>query len=652
MKGKKWLGWGLPLLLLAGTAGGQAMAADDGVYRLGEIIVAGENPVVESVGTTHKVTAEEIEKRGARTLDEAINLLPGVNVRVGGDGTPRIDIRGLRTRHVKLLVNGTPFNATYDGQFSPNLISVENIAEIVVTTGGASSLYGSGGNAGVINIITKKGSRGAHGSAGVELAEGSAHLLRATGGYGAEKYDVFVSGSMYERDYFRLSDHFSPTTTEDGRERENSDYKRDNVFANVGFAPTDATLIGATVSYLKSDFGKPPTAIDDDFAPNLRYERAADEGFNAQLALDHDFKGPLSFKGWAYYNKLDTLENRYLSDYKTQGEGFAGTSRTDAKTQISGISGLLRYDLQQHGAATLGFIYENNDYEAEGFSVNNRGRLSTIESSGNFQLYSTTFEYEVVPLAKLGLVLGGGYHWQDRSDKSDGDYTYMIGLRYDLFDGTRLKASHGRKVRFPTLRDLYDPERGNLNLNAEVTWNTEVGIEQVLPAATMVSLTGFYMDIEDFIARPTGEDQVRNYEKYEFYGVEVAAENRYLDKLFLRASYSYLHTEDKSSGSNRDQIQNNPEHKVVLEAAYQLPWNMSIYGSGRWVANAYTYNSDDSIKKRIPEYLVFDFRLNKKVAQVLDLYFGIDNAFDADYVTSYGIPQAGRTMYGGVNWKF
>ena len=135
--------------------------------------------------------------------------------------------------------------------------------------------------------------------------------------------------------------------------------------------------------------------------------------------------------------------------------------------------------------------------------------------------------------------------------------------------------------------------------------------------------------------------------------MEVAAENRYFDRLFLRSSYSYLHTKDKSADSGRDQLQNDPEHRVTLEATYQLPWNMSVYGSALWVANSYYYNrNDDTIKKRLPEYLLFDFRLNKRVANALDLYFGINNVFDEDYETSYGYPQAGRTMYGGVTWKF
>src|SRR5215510_12146711 len=64
--------------------------------------------LVEDVGTTRRLTWADIEMRNARTLDEAVKLLPGVYVRTGGDGTPRIDVRGFRSRHVLLLVNGVP----------------------------------------------------------------------------------------------------------------------------------------------------------------------------------------------------------------------------------------------------------------------------------------------------------------------------------------------------------------------------------------------------------------------------------------------------------------------------------------------------------------------------------------------------------------
>lgn len=653
-------------MMFGGAANLCAATTEDGVYRLGEVVVAGEESIVESVGTTHTVTAKDIEKRGARTLDEAINLLPGVNVRVGGDGTPRIDMRGLRTRHVKLLLNGTPYNSTYDGQFDPANIPVENIAEIKVTTGGSSSLYGSGGNAGVINIVTKKGTKGVHGSLNGELAEGDSTLLRATGSYGTDKYDVFVSGSSYERDYFPLSDHFSQNEYQDSDERENSDRRLHNAFINIGYSLTDATLIGLTVDYLNGERGKPTYAYydkNDDFGKKLKYDREDDtEGFNAQLALSHDFKGPLSLKAWGYFNSLDVFENRY-DDGTFSTQAVKGAYSYDTTTEISGANLQLRYDMQDMGAATLALMAENDDYEAEGFEIGKKDKKFDVDVDEDFQLYSAGLEYEVNPIQDLGIVLGAGYHWQDRPEKSEGDYSYLVGASYQLFEGTKLKFSHSRKVRFPTLRDLYDPEYVyNPKLGAEVSWNYEAGVEQLLPAETMVSVTGFYIELDDAIKKQDivvdGDDAVisKNFEEYEYKGVEVLVENRYFKNLFLRAGYTYLKSEDKSSGSDVDEVQNNPEHKVMLEATYQLPWGLSVYGSALYAANSYTYGTDSSkntVQKRLPEYLICDFKINKSAANgALDLYFGIKNLFDEDYEQSYQLPQPGRTIYGGVTWKF
>lgn len=273
-----------------------------------------------------------------------------------------------------------------------------------------------------------------------------------------------------------------------------------------------------------------------------------------------------------------------------------------------------------------------------------------IDTSEDLQLYSANVEYEVMPLQNLGAVVGFGYHWQDRDGGSDEDYSYLIGLHYDLFDGTRLKASHARKVRFPTIRDLFEADRGNPDLEAELTRHYEAGVEQKLPAETFLTVNGFYIDIEDFIARDDITRINRNFEEYEFKGFEVLVENRYFEKLLLRAGYTYLDTEDETSDLV-DQVAHNPRHKTTLEATYQLPWNMSVYGSALWVANAYAYS--DTEKKQLPEYLVCDFRINKLAAGgALDLYFGVNNLFDTDYVESYAVARPGRSLYGGVTWKF
>jgi len=227
---KRVMRTGLALALLAGgtsVIGVENAAAEQKAYRLGEIVVAGESEsVVETSGTTYRVTAEQIKDQNAHTLDEALQLVPGVTVREGAEGTPRIDVRGFRTRHVQLFMNGVPVIMTNDGQFDPTMIPANIISEIKVTSGGGSVLYGAGGNGAVIDIITKSGQDGVHGLVGGEIGEGGSYEAKANLSASTEKLDVFASVVTQNRDEFILSDDFKATKAEDGGDRLNSDRER------------------------------------------------------------------------------------------------------------------------------------------------------------------------------------------------------------------------------------------------------------------------------------------------------------------------------------------------------------------------------------------------------------------------------------------
>jgi outer membrane cobalamin receptor len=214
-------------------------------YDLGEVVVtAPEERGVESVGTLHEVTAQQIELRHATTLDRALELLPGLDVRRGAQGIPRINIRGMRSRHVVLLLNGIPFNSTFDGQFDPSLISTENIARIKVSYGNHSVLYGQGGLGGVINIITKKGTKGVRGGMSFDVDERGNSNVKGDISGGNDRVDYFVSTSRQDSDGFKLSNDFDDTSEEDGGIRENSDYFRENIFTNLGMTANDSLRFG------------------------------------------------------------------------------------------------------------------------------------------------------------------------------------------------------------------------------------------------------------------------------------------------------------------------------------------------------------------------------------------------------------------------
>ena len=218
--------------------------------------------IVEQVGTVEEVTAEQIERVGARTLDEAIRLMPGVHVRNGGDGVPRIDIRGMRTRNITILVDGVPQNGTFDGQFDPRAIPVENIARIKVTRGGSSVLYGPGGNAAVIDIITKAAGPGLRATGDTMVGFGQQKDARVTASYGGDAVSTFISASIYEQDQFHLSDDFAFTTLQPNDARVNSDREDRAIYGNTQIKVNEDIQWGFSINYREGEYGKPPSTVN------------------------------------------------------------------------------------------------------------------------------------------------------------------------------------------------------------------------------------------------------------------------------------------------------------------------------------------------------------------------------------------------------
>lgn len=637
-----------------------------GVYTLGEVVVSAQKQAVETAGTVREVTAEDIRNKDARNLAEALELLPGVEIRTGAEGTPRVDLRGFRSRHVVLLLDGIPLNSTFDGQFDPSIIPTENIAKIKVSYGTSSVLYGQGGLAGVINIITKKAEKeGFGGMASGEVGEGLERLGRLNL-YGAKKdVNFFLSGSMAARRGFRLSDDFDPTPLEDGNLRENSDARRNNLFGNIGWSPTEDWNIGLVASYTKANFGVPPstkqsTKTDPDpFASNPKYERVNDlEGFSAQLSTDYDLPGPADIRGWLYFNRLDEERTRYdNSNYNSMND--KGSYFEDGNSKIWGGAVQGSCDLSSFGAFTIGLDGQRQDYRSSGkvrdVKVGKDYKFTYFDNSYYLDVYDASIEYEVYPFSNFGIVLGYSHHWLNKKEgASDNDGSYVAGVHYDVLKDTRIKGSFAKKIRFPTIRQLYEMEYGNPNLQTERSYNYELGIEQALPMNSRVTLTGFLSDVKDYIEKPFSDAPYENNDKYRFQGFEVTAETRFIRNLMLRANYTFLDTKDKSPGTEKDELQYRPKNKLTFEGKYTFDFGLSAYMNIIYVADQVYYSRTTPLEKRdLNNYALVNLKFDQSFLNgLVDVYVGADNLFDKDYEESYGLPMAGRTVYGGVEFHF
>jgi outer membrane cobalamin receptor len=636
------------------------------VYALGEVVVSGKREEgvfgksegVEATETVYTVTSKEIRDRGARTLDQAIALVPGVNVRVGGEGVPRIDIRGFRTRHVLLLLDGIPVNSAFDQQFDPTLVPTENIAEIKLTAGPASLLYGQGGLGGVINVVTTRGTPGVQGMLAAETGDHAPYLVRGSASGGTDRFDYFVSGSTYQVDGFPISDGFRATGEQGGGYRNNSDSRKNNVLGTVGFTPTKDLALGLTVNYNQGSYGKTGSVINDPFdlfAAPPKYVRVDDfSGVSLQLAADYAVTDRLSVRGWGFLNRHSEELNQYDNAGFNSFNLSAGSFREHVETSIQGATLQPCYQLGSAGKLSFSLSAERDNWQNNGPVTLAQDSFSQLSVDKALSQYSAAIEYEVTPLPGLGLVAGYGHYWQTRSERNEDDYSILAGASYDLFKETRLKASFKRNVRFPSLGDLYDVAQGNANLAAERSFTYEGGVEQQLPMLSEMQLTGFYTQAENLIQNDQTVGRNMNLTEIRFTGFEVTAATHYVQKLLLRASYAYLNSQDRSR-AGRDEQQYTPGSKLTLETKYDFDCGLTPNASLLYVGNQYFYTKNNVTpvqKAKLNDYTLINLKLSQKLqGGKLTVYIGANNVFDENYETSYGFPLAGRFIYGGVELR-
>ncbi len=127
-----------------------------------EITVTGSRIVrsdLESVSPLQVISNEEFVISGNLNVEQKLNELPltlpsfGPSSNNPGDGTARVDLRGLGSVRTLVLMNGRRYiPATQSNIVDLNSIPGTLIKQVDVVTGGASAVYGSDALAGVVNF--------------------------------------------------------------------------------------------------------------------------------------------------------------------------------------------------------------------------------------------------------------------------------------------------------------------------------------------------------------------------------------------------------------------------------------------------------------------------------------------------------------------
>ena len=496
-----------------------------------------------------------------------------------------------------VLIDGVPYYETNSGKLDLNQIPTDNIAKIEITKGAASVLYGANALAGVINIITKKPSEKPFTSATVEFSENNTYRLSATHGMKQGIWSWWLNSSFLDSDGWNLSDDFKPkkgTLTkspggksqvvfEDGGKRDNSDITSKNFWAKFGVTPLKDSEFFVNFHYLNKDKGAPASTDANSVfltrpafsTANVRIQNYEDTG------VDLDGKHRLNDQ-WNMKAKL--FYHHHKDDYVSYADSALTKQIAVSRYEdyIMGGSYFVDYQPVKWNTLRMSLHYKEDDHKERDDAY-----LPFAESKSYTGSWGLEDEFTLVK--NLSLVGGVSYDWFDVTqaqknvtDSKTGnflrqvsnpqpntsEFNPMIGLNYQVVDGTKLFGSVARKTRFPTLQQLYSTKGGNTGLSSEKSLNYTLGVDQALGKVGRMEFALFYYDVTDLISRdaPGTLGVYQNYGNVKRMGFELGGSVSPLDGLLLRGDYVYIDSQNESNGRVTDDVTFSPNHKVDLGA--------------------------------------------------------------------------------------
>jgi iron complex outermembrane receptor protein len=246
------------LILLASVAGAEPL-------RMPEITVEA-SPIDPYLPARTAADRSEIVDAHKSELSDVLELTPGLNVRQGGQGEQRVDMRGFDQRATLLTLNGVPVYEPYNGIINIDIFPLEMLDSVQITRGASSSLYGPNGMGGQIKLNTF--APRAPLTAGLSTTWRDSDLwdVRASGGAAHEGWSGFAAGRYLTTPNFSLADGFQdrPDTQrrfQTGSKRLNSDVEQRSGFATLGYEYGEGGRVHVAVLASDATFGIPPSTL-------------------------------------------------------------------------------------------------------------------------------------------------------------------------------------------------------------------------------------------------------------------------------------------------------------------------------------------------------------------------------------------------------
>ena len=550
------------------------------------------------------ITKDDIQSIQAKSLDEVLRRLPGVQIATtGGYGQQTsVFIRGAESDHTLILINGVRVSSATTGSTAVGSIPLNGIERIEYIRGPRTALYGSDAMGGVINIITS-------------FSGNESEIWVEAGSHNYQKYAASTAHEVGDKSWVKVSVNQEKT---DGFSATNSTYP--------WYSPGDE---------------------DDD-----GYDHT-----DLMLEVGHGFTDELSLKINANYTNGSLEYDQGEKEQVLFSSSAVGAYKTtDLTSEL-----ILAISRDQSSYVGSDSNYETNSYS---FAWQNSYKISQnlLFLGGvdwiNDDVSESTTEYSETSRSNLGLYTTGIFTYNklqtevstrlDDNEQYGSHITWQAASGYQLTSIYRVSANIGTAFKAPTFNDLYYPgnqwgDSANPNLTPEESLNFEVALD-IKPVFMDLRLAFYENQISDLIAKSSITNKYENINEARIQGIEISGSFNTGD-FYHSASIDIM-----------DAINEDTGNELARRAKLSGKWNTS-YQLNDWEFNlSYLYSGDSyddaANTVQLDSYSLFDFATKYYITDNLTVHGKIANLFDAEYETAYGYNTLERSYYLGANYKF
>lgn len=607
----------------------------------------------------YTLSNEDIRRSGARTIADALRMVPGINVAQLDSSKWAVSARGfngLYAHNLLVLIDGrSTYSPLHSGVHWDTIDTIfDDIERIEVIRGPGATMWGANAVNGVVNIITKHTATTHGGLVDVNVGDQEGIV------------SVRYGGAANEQTQYRLYGKYSDIQHSDvyyGGTGEGSDDWR---MARTGFrvdykkSSTDTLTLqgdyydgalGETLSY-------PELSVPFSFRVTENRDMQV-SGANLMGQWKRQLHDNSDFQLQFYYDRTERTEEPFEETHDTYDLDLQHTFLLSARNQIIWGGGY-RYN-SDHTKTSFRYGFANDTLDSEQLSVFVQDELAVSDAISatagiKFERYDYT-GWESQPNLRLAWTpsanrtLWGAVSQAVRTPSRNDDDVIINAAAFPTGGGT------------PAVVRIV----GNSDLESEQVTAYELGYRTRPTRKSVVDVSFFYNEYERLLGTqslPTYFEndpapshlvmprQFVNDTKGRAQGVELSSTLQLDEAVRLNLWYAYLDM-DVTAPDGFEISGNSPQN----QAHVRLYWDLSNSFS---FDTAVYYVSDLNVQNQtvpVADYVRTDIRLAWRQGKDLEIATGVRNAFDSHHPEFGSIPfiqatEMDRAFYAKLTTKF